>query len=154
MMPKRRYLSYLRERWWVVLICVALATGVIVTYETIRPDTYTSFAQLYTSGQVQLNVANMFDEESQTYFGTQIELLKSARIQGAASDKIGFVPKPGQKDMVKLDVVQPMKTSILVLQATGSDPSLTQRFLQALIDEIWPIERKPGFPPRRIWSFP
>ena len=135
MVPKRRYLSYLRERWWVVLICVALATGVIVTYETVRPDTYTSFAQLYTSGQVQLNVANMFDEESQTYFGTQIELLKSARIQGAAYDKIGFVPKPGQKDTVKLDVVQPMKTSILVLQATGSDPGLTQRFLQALIDE-------------------
>lgn len=135
MVPKRRYVSYLRERWWVVLVCVALATAIIVAYETIRPDTYTSFAQLYTSGQVQLNVASIFDEESQTYFGTQIELLKSARLQGAALDKINFVPKPGQKNPVKLEVVQPMKTSILVLQATGSDPGLTQRFLQALIDE-------------------
>ena len=24
MMPKRRYLSYLRERWWVVLLCLAV----------------------------------------------------------------------------------------------------------------------------------
>ena len=135
MVSKRRYLSYLRERWWVVLVCIALATGAIVAYETIRADTYTSFAQLYTSGQVQLNVASIFDEESQTYFGTQIELFKSARLQGAAFDRIGFVLKPRQKSPVKLEVVQPMKTSILVLQATGSDPSLTQRFLQALIDE-------------------
>ena len=28
-----------------------------------------------------------------------------------------------------------MKTSILQLQATGPDPALTQRFLQALVDE-------------------
>ena len=135
MVPKRRYLSYLRERWWVMLVCIALATGVVIAYETIRADTYTSFAQLYTSGQVQLNVASIFNEESLTYYGTQIELLKSARLQGAAFERVGFVFKPGQKSPVKLDVAQPMKTSILVLQATGSDPNLTQRFLQALIGE-------------------
>ena len=135
MVPKRRYLSYLRERWWVMLVCIALATGAIVVYETIRADAYTSFAQLYTSGQVQLNVASIFNEESQTYYGTQIELLKSARLQGAAFERIGFVPKPGGKNPVKLEVVQPMRTSILVLQATGPDPNLPQRFLQALIGE-------------------
>jgi capsular exopolysaccharide synthesis family protein len=136
MVPKRRYLSYLRERWWVVLLCLVLAVGGIVAYETIRPETYTSFAQLFASGQMRLNVASLFaDEESQTYYGTQIELLRSARIQGAALTKINFVPKLGEKPPVQLEVTRPMGTSILVLRATGSDPGLTQRFLQALIDE-------------------
>lgn len=132
--PKRRYLSYLRERWWVVLICVSVALGGVLCYETLQPETYGSFAELYASGEMELNVVNMFNEESQTYYGTQIELLKSAYLQNAAFQRINYVPKPGEKTPVKLDVVQPMKTSILVLNATGSDASLTQRFLQALVD--------------------
>lgn len=134
MAPKRRYFSYLRERWWVVLICASAALAGILSYETVKPETYISYAQLYTSGEVQLNVASLFNEESQTYYGTQIELLKSARLESAAFARIGYVPKPGEKDPVVLEVVQPMKTSILLLKATGSDPNLTQRFLQALID--------------------
>lgn len=134
MAPKRRYFSYLRERWWVVLIFVSAALAGILCYETLRPQTYSSYAQLYTSGEVQLNVVNVFNEESQTYYGTQIELLRSARLQSIAFERIGYVSKPGEKPPVTLDVVEPMKTSILLLEATGSDPSLTQKFLQALID--------------------
>lgn len=134
MAPKRRYFSYIRERWWVVLICVSLALGGVLCYETLQPETYGSYAQLYASGEVDLSLVSMFSEESQTYYGTQIELLKSSRLQNTAFEHIGYVPKPGEKTPVKLDVVQPMKTSILLLQTTGSDPNLTQRFLQALID--------------------
>ena len=89
MVPKRRYLSYLRERWWVVMLGLMLTLGVTITYETVRPETFTSFAQLYLSGEVQLNSAMVFSEDSGNYFGTQIELLKSARLQGAALDRSG-----------------------------------------------------------------
>ncbi len=135
MVPKRRYFSYLRERWWVVMICVALSLGGMLAYETLRPESYTSMAQLYTSGEVQLNVGNIMNEDSMNYFGTQIELLKSARLHTAALQKAGYTPKPGQRTPVKLNVFQPMKTSILVVQATSSDRSLAQGYLQALIDE-------------------
>ena len=128
MMPKRRYLSYLRERWWVVLITLTLAIGAMVTYETIHPQNYSSFAQIYLSGNLQLNVGSVFSEEALTYFGTQIELLKSARLQGAALESAGVTVPPGEKNPYKVDIIQPMKTSILQLQATGPDPALTQRF--------------------------
>ena len=134
MVPKRRYPSYLRERWWVVLICVTLAFGGILTLETIHPNTYTSYAQLYASGEVQLGVANLFNEESQTYYGTQIELLKSARLKTAALQRLGDTFKAGDKLPV-LEVVRPQNTALLEIQATGPDPALAQRFLQALIDE-------------------
>jgi len=90
MVPKRRYWSYLRERWWAVLICLALTVSTVVVYETLRRETYSSFAQLYLSGEVQLtSVNNLVSEDSQNYFGTQIELLKSVRLQGEVLDKLG-----------------------------------------------------------------
>src|SRR5215469_7209506 len=111
MVPKRRYLSYLRERWWVVVVFLALSIGGMLTYETISPETYTSSAQLYLSGDLQLNTGMLFTEDSGNYYGTQIELLKSARVQGAAFDAAGITIKAGQKNPYKVDVYQPMKTS-------------------------------------------
>jgi len=135
MVPKRRFLSYLRERWWVVLTCMVFTISSLLVYETVRTEKYTSFAQIYMSGNVQVNVGSLFAEESVTYFGTQIELMKSTRLQSAAFKKAGITLLPGEKNPYTMEIVQPLKTSILQLQATGPDPGLTQRFLQMLVAE-------------------
>ena len=44
LVPKRRYLSYLRERWWVVMVGLALSLGGVIAYETVRPEKTSSFA--------------------------------------------------------------------------------------------------------------
>lgn len=134
MVPKRRYVSYLRERWWVVLLCLVFTISVTVGYETVRMPNYTSFAQIYLNDNQQIQIGELFSGEPLTYFGTQIELLKSAPLQSAAFDKAGIKLQPNQKNPYKVDIVQPLKTSILQLQATGPDPGLTQSFLQNLIE--------------------
>jgi Mrp family chromosome partitioning ATPase/uncharacterized protein involved in exopolysaccharide biosynthesis len=141
MVPKRRYLSYLRERWWVVLVCLALGIGAVVAYETLRPDKFESYAKLYFSQDAPLVQVAMFSEESPTYFGTQIELLKSSRLQQEAVDQLGpaameSVKTPAGEPPFAMDVVRPMGTSVLQLRATGYDPALTQQFLAALIDRF------------------
>jgi uncharacterized protein involved in exopolysaccharide biosynthesis len=128
--PKRRYWSYLKQRWWVTLVCVVLGLGTMLAYETLRPETYTSFAQLYLSGDVQLNTGIFLTEDTVNYYGTQIELLKSARLQGAAFDRVGITIPPGKKSPFRIEVFQPMKTSILVVQATGPEPLQVQRLMQ------------------------
>lgn len=133
MVPKRRYLSYLRERWWVVLVCLVLALSGILALETLRPQTYSSYSELYASEEVQLGAVNLFNEESPTYYSTQIELLKSARLQNAALERIGFGAKADAKVPV-LDITRPQNTAILQVRATSPDPEVVQRFLQALID--------------------
>lgn len=133
--PKRRFLSYLRDRWWVVLLCVLVTTGAAVVFDTVRPETYTSFAQLYLSGDVQMGVAGQFTEDARNYFGTQIEVLKSSKIQQAAYQDAGGPPNGSLQKLAALEVVQPMGTSILRLRITGTDPRFTQAFLKALIDE-------------------
>jgi len=53
MVPKRRYLSYLRERWWVVVLCLAAAVSAMLAFETVHLQTYSSYGQIYLSGDVQ-----------------------------------------------------------------------------------------------------
>jgi len=131
MTPKRRYLSYLRERWWVVMACLVLTVGAILVYETLRPPTYSSQAALLV-GDMHVNMGSIFSEESQTYYGTQIEMLKSPRLQNDAFERVGG-GAADEKSLVNVDVVRPMGTSILRLQVTGSDPDFTQRYLNSLI---------------------
>ena len=134
MVPKRRYLSYLRERWWVVLLCLVITLSATLVYETVRTPLFTSFSQIYLVDSPQIEGTGMFSDGDQTYFGTQIELLKSAPIVGAAMQKVGIQVPFGTKNPYKLEVVQPLKTSILVLQATGPDPDITQHYLQSIVD--------------------
>lgn len=141
MVPKRRYFSYLRERWWLLVVGLGLTTGAVLTYETLRPETYTSYAQLYLSGDVQLNTGMLFTEDSVNYYGTQIELLKSGRLEGAAFDRVGITLKPGQKNPYKIEVFQPIKTSLLSVQVTGPEPNTTQALLEALLEQYLNYKR-------------
>src|SRR5215472_9498123 len=130
LVPKRRYFSYLRERWWVVLVCLVLSLSAVITYETLRDETFNSYARLYvtTGGHLGGSIFNEINFD----FATQIELLKSARLRSAALQDLG--PRGTQlKKAINVDVVRPMSTAILQLRATGNDPALTQTFLQALI---------------------
>ena len=134
MVPKRRYLSYLRERWWVVMVIVALTVSGVVTYETVRKESFVSTAQLYAAGEVQLSMGSILSEDQANYFGTQVELFKTPRIQADAFSRAGIVLEPGQANPYKVDVVRPMSTAILQLRATGPDAESVQRYLEAVIN--------------------
>ncbi|HEX4265933.1 MAG TPA: Wzz/FepE/Etk N-terminal domain-containing protein [Verrucomicrobiae bacterium] len=136
MVPKRRFLSYLRERWWMVLICLVCALAVVLVYETVRTPRYHSFAQLYLSSDAPVSAMGFVTEDSQNYFGTQIELLKSARLRNGVYEQLHVDRKPGRKaPLVDINVAQPLRTSLLNVEANGSDPELVQRFLKELIDQ-------------------
>ena len=131
MVPKRRYFSYLRERWWVVVVFLALMVGGVVAFETLRNETYSSFAQLYVTSGAQ--VGSVF-ADARDDFATQIELLKGSHLRSAAMAKLG--PRAAQlKSPISVEAVRPMGTTILQLRATGPEPALTQAFLEALIEE-------------------
>ena len=133
------------------MLSVVATVSAMLIYETIRTETYSSYAQLYSAGEAPSDsVSGFFNEESANYFGTQIELLKSPRIQGPAMEKAGILEGLATKKMdeeeinnlVKLDVTQPMKTSVLMLKATGRNPVQVQRFLDALIEELMAFKKE------------
>lgn len=146
MVPKRRFLSYLRVRWWVVMVCLVLTIGTVLTYETLRAERFESFAQIYLSGNLQMNVGPMFNEESLTYYGTQIEILKSSRMQAAAYAAVNITLKPEEEPPIKFDVVQPLKASILVLRAASREPTRRSNSSRPWLRITWNSSRQPGSP--------
>ncbi len=138
--PKRRYLSYLRNRWWVVVVCIALAVGAILTYETVRQETYVSSAQLYLTLGPQLGTS-IFAEPKDD-FATQIELLKGNHLRKAALDKMDPESLTLVKGKLNVDVYRPQATSILQIRVTTGDAGVSQKFLQALIDEYLDFKRQ------------
>ena len=125
-----------------MLVCLTCTLGAALVYETIRTPAYRSFAQLYVSSDALANPTGFVTEDSQNYFGTQIEILKSARLLGAAYAKLGVTSKPDGKPPVEISVTQPLRTSLLNVQATGSDRELVQRFLQTLITEYLAFKKE------------
>ncbi len=138
--PKRRFLSYLRNRWWMVVVCLALTVGGTMAYETLRQETYISTAELYLTLGPQLGTS-IFSEPKDD-FATQIELLKGSRLRREALDSLGTETVNRLNGPIKVDVVRPMGTSILQLQVTSSDPNTSQQFLQALIDRYLEFKKK------------
>src|SRR5262245_38454933 len=104
LVPKRRFFSYLRTRWWLVLLCVAASVAGILAYETVRAPAFSSYARIYVREDTQVNLSSLFSE-SANYYGTQIELLKSPRLRTEAlqslDDKI-------PKELPKVEVVRPV----------------------------------------------
>lgn len=133
--PRKRFPQYLKYRWWVPLILAMLAVVVVVAYELVRTETYESYAQLYLSGNIRVADTAIFSEESLNYLGTQIELLKSPRLRSAAYRRIQNARNNTNGFPVKIDVVQPMKSSVLFVSAKGSDPVVTQAYLDTLVNE-------------------
>ncbi|HEX3624681.1 MAG TPA: AAA family ATPase [Verrucomicrobiae bacterium] len=139
MVPRRRYLSYIQERWWLVLIFLAVAIGGTIVYQTLRPESYNSYAELYITEGAQLS-SSLFGAVKDDY-ATEIELLKGDHLRAAAMEDLG--PDANRlKKPIGVEVVRPMGTTILQLRATGPDPMSTQRFLQALINEYLDFKRQ------------
>ena len=140
MAPKRRFLSYLRNRWWVVLVCVAFTVGGTIAYETVRQETYTSNAELYVTLGAQIGTS-VFSEPKDDY-ATQIELLKGNKLRREAMDSLGAETVNRLKGPINVNVVRPMGASILQLQVTSPDAQVSQQFLQNLIDRYLAFKKE------------
>ena len=134
MAPKRRYLSYLRERWWVVLSCLVFTQSINLVHEAFRTPLFTSLSRINLASGARIEGGEFYSDANEIYFGTQLRLLQSGPIVGAAMQKVGIQVPVGEKNPYLFDVEQTPKTSILLLQATGPDPDVTQHYLQAIID--------------------
>ena len=149
MVPKRRYLSYLRERWWLVLTCMVVAVSAVITYETVRDEAFISYAQLYLTlaPPLGMNVTAGIRDD----FATRIELLKGSKLRRAALDGLG--PKAMRLNpQIKVEVFRPMGTSLLVLSVTAPDGVVAQEFMKALIEEYLAFKRDTRLSTAQDWS--
>jgi capsular exopolysaccharide synthesis family protein len=130
-----RYKTLLLRRWWipVLTICLGLFVEAWLTYQT--PPSFQSLSKMMMPGQLRIPQGAIYSEESQNFFGTQIQLMQSAEVKRGAEALVRSTHPEMQPVPVEVFVFQRPRTSIFELQAIGRSPEYTQAYLNALMQK-------------------
>lgn len=137
----RRFFVFLSKYWWIPLLTVLLAGGAAIAFIILTPPVFVSSAAMWETEKLHLSEGALFTEDASTYVGTQIELLKSTRMQQAALERLrasttNGVPlgKDGFPVEIKLAFKEAPKSTVFVITASSADPAFSQNFLDALMN--------------------
>jgi capsular exopolysaccharide synthesis family protein len=138
----------LRRYWWVIPLAIALGVCVKAVEGFLKDPFYKSTSQMIVSGRIALPENDVYAEERDNFFGTQIELMLSDQVQVRAVERIRLA-NPDLHDALteteayqtdgldSLDVDADVKrdTSIFVLKSYTPHSEYTQAYLDAVMEE-------------------
>ncbi|MEI8234862.1 MAG: P-loop NTPase [Verrucomicrobiota bacterium] len=137
----RRYLQTLRKYWWVLALTVGLGFSVSFWKGIHLTPTYASTSRMILSGQFQIEGTARITE-SADFLGTQFNLICGDLVAERARNKLRtqhpeWIPVP-----VSVDISQTPRTSFLSLRANGVEPTYTQAFLDAVMQEYMALKKE------------
>src|SRR3982074_3732895 len=79
-----RYKSLLVRRWWIPLLttCIGLFVSAWMIYQT--PPSFLTTSKMMVAGSLKIQQAAIYSEETQNFYGTQIQLMQSAEVRRGA----------------------------------------------------------------------
>src|ERR1700704_6908333 len=79
-----RYKSLLSRRWWipVLTICLGLFVEAFLIYQT--PPSFMSMSKMMLAGKLNIAQGAVYSEDSQNFYGTQIQLMQSNEVKRGA----------------------------------------------------------------------
>ncbi len=130
-----RYKALLLRRWWipVLTICLGLFVEAFLIYQT--PPSFLSTSKMMVPGKLNLPQGAIYSEESQNFYGTQVQLMQSTEVKRGAEAQVRATHPEIQPVLVEVTVNQRPRTSIFETQAVGSSPEYTQAYLNALMQK-------------------
>jgi capsular exopolysaccharide synthesis family protein len=143
-----RFSIFLKRYWWVPLLTLVVAVGVAVAFIALRSPTYVSSARLWETEKLSVPGGPEFTGDTANYYGTQIELLRSQKLQQLALTRLQNSrtnPVPLGEDnrplQVHLRIAQAPKSTVFNIEAASSNPEFAQSFLNALMTEYVEYKR-------------
>jgi len=143
-----RFLIFLKRCWWVPVLTLVVAVGAALVYLAFRSPTYVSLARMWEMEKLSVPGGAAFTGDPANYYGTQIELLRSERLQQLAVTRLqnsrtntillGENKKPVR---VQLRVAQSPRSTVFNIEASCSNPEFAQAFLNALTVEYVEYKR-------------
>jgi capsular exopolysaccharide synthesis family protein len=139
----------LRRHWWIIPLSVALGIGFKAIEGFVTAPSYVSSAKMIVSGRIALPENDVYAEERDNFFGTQIELMTSDQVRARAFERIkvthpelhgelvaadGYADEGIQALSLEADVKK--DTSIFELSANTPHQAYSQVFLDAVMDEF------------------
>lgn len=136
------YKELLLRRWWLLAVGLTVGLGVGAAFWWCHPPVFVSVGRMIVSIKLAIPEGSVYSEELGNFLGTQAALMRSGVVLNRAQARMlaaesGMVLVPPE-----LKVAVSPKTSIFVLEATGSDPKCTQSFLQACMEEYIKLKQE------------
>jgi capsular exopolysaccharide synthesis family protein len=130
-----RLFFYLRRFWWIPVLTIAAALCAMAAFQAVRKPTFVSTARMTLVGSVRVPEGSVYSEEIQNFFGTQVELMRSTRLQQRAAERLN-AQNPNLSDApVEVTARQTPKASLFDLSVTSPDREYARAYLDALMDE-------------------
>ena len=137
-----RYGNLLKEKWWVLVLGALVGLAIAGGIAYYLPPSFVSVGRMIVSIRLAIPEGSFYTEELSNFLGTQAELMKSSEVIRRAHGRVMAQKSDQVFQPVKMRVAVSPKTTIFILQATGSDPGYTQAFLQACMEEYSALKRE------------
>jgi succinoglycan biosynthesis transport protein ExoP len=146
---RKRFFVFLRRYWWIPLLTLMVTIGGAIGFIVWAPPVFESSSIMWETEKLHLSEGALFTDDSQTYIGTQIELLKSGRMWQLAIERLkasGTNAVPVGKDGLPLEISlkfkEAPKSAVFVITASSSDAAFSRNFLDTLMSVYLDYKRE------------
>jgi capsular exopolysaccharide synthesis family protein len=137
-----RYRRLFLGKWWVLFILGLLGACVGWAVAVYQDPLYTSFGRMIVNVRLSLPEGSVYTEEISNFVGTQAALMQSGAVVTRAHNRITAVDTTLVMQPVKLKVTVVPRTTIFILQGTGTNTAYVQAFVQACMEEYIALKRE------------
>lgn len=139
-------LNYIRQLYYrisarhraympVIPLCMLLAACYGVYRERQQPLLYLSRGRIVVSGRMNVPEGNAYTEELSNFMGTQLEILGSEDLAARARQQM-LVEHPEVNGTASVRATMLRGTSIIMAEASGTNPEYTTGYLNALLQQF------------------
>lgn len=137
-----RYRRLFLSKWWVMFLLALLGMGVAWIVSEYQAPLFTSYGRMIVNAKLALPEGAVYTEEISNFIGTQAALMQSGVVVNRAHTRVTAANPAMMAHPVKLKITVLPKTTIFVLQATGTNAAYAQQFLQACMEEYTSLKKE------------
>ena len=124
------------------MLCALVAMAFQIVNLWCSAPAFASLGRMIVSIKLNIAEGSVYTEELSNFLGTQAALMQSGLVVQRAHGRVTAQKPELRMQPVGLKVTVLPKTTIFVLQASGSDPAYTQAFLQACMEEYIALKKE------------
>lgn len=138
----QRYQRLFFGKWWVLFFLALVGLAGAWVFSRFQPPLFSSFGRMIVNVRLSLPEGSVYTEELSNFVGTQAALMQSGVVVNRAHARITAADPTLVMQPVKLKVTVIPRTTIFVLEGTGTNAPYAQAFVQAVMDEYIAVKRE------------
>jgi capsular exopolysaccharide synthesis family protein len=136
----RRYIGLIRRIWWLLPLTVSIGTCIAAYIVAQMPPAFESTGRMIYAGQYTLG--NVYSEQANYYFGTQIQVMQSDPVRDEALARVQTLHPELKVEDPELKVSQVPEASMVVLNVIAKSPVFARVYLDEVMNAYLDEKRK------------